>query len=484
MGTASASGGGSILVADDDPAVRDFLAGALSGRYTVASAASAGEAAELIGKSDFDLVIADLALPDETGLAVLARAKSRDEFVEVLMISGNAAADSAAAAVNNGAGAYLIKPFTLPELLNCVEKMMAMRAFHLKSLLLMKDFDLVDQTAKGHVDDLASLYRFTRKLTLTLEISEVMRITLEEANNKADAKFCTIEVCLPDYKEIYSMPQTGEIDKAALNGVLAENWESAFVGIAKESFLSGAVPHYAYKGRSGEFNAAATYKLLNFPLVVTGKTIGSLTVWTAADAEIDERRGRYLHILTSFVSPVIEHVYLDLQTRFQAKTDNLTGIANHRYFYEALEREIARADRKKSSFALLLADIDNFKAINDTYGHQTGDAVIVDLAKRVSENIRTGDVAARYGGEEFGVILPESDPAGALALSKRICESISKAPYAGAKQNIPYTASFGLAYYDGNSPVSKDELMRSADKALYKSKADGKNRVTAAEKSA
>ncbi|MDR2694365.1 MAG: diguanylate cyclase [Chitinispirillales bacterium] len=481
MATGSASVGRSILVVDGDPSVRDFLAGALRERYDVALAAGVDEAVELIGASDFDLVITDLGLPDATGLTVLACAKSRDEFVEVLMISGNATVDSAAAAVNNGAGSYLLKPFALNELRGRVEKMMAMRAFHLKSLMLMKDSDLVSPAVKGHVDDLASLYHFTRKLTLTLEISEVMRITLEEANCKADAKFCTIEVCLPDYREIYSMPQAGEFDRAAQGGVFVENWADAFVGIDKERFQSGAVPHYVYRGRRGEFSAAAAYKCLNFPLVVTGKTIGSLTVWLAANADIDERRSRYLHILTSFTSPVIEHVYLDLQTRLQAKTDNLTGIANHRYFYEALEREIARANRKKSVFALLLADIDDFKAINDTYGHQTGDAVIVDLAKRVSENIRTGDVAARYGGEEFGVILPESDPVGALAMSKRICESISGTPYAGAKHEIPYTASFGLACYDGNNPVKKDELILSADSALYKSKTDGKNRVTVAE---
>jgi len=302
METGNASAGRSILVVDDDPAVRDFLAEALRARYEVASAGSAEEAVELIGKSGFDLVITDLVLPGASGLDVLACAKSRDEFAEVLMISGNATVDSAAAAVNSGAGSYLLKPFTLQELKGRVEKMLAMRAFHLKSLLLMKDFDFVDQAAKGHVDDLASLYHFTRKLMLTLEISEVMRIMLEEANGKADAKFCTIEVCLPDYKEVYSMPQTGEIDRAALDGAFAENWGGAFIGISKESFQSGGVPHYVYKGRGGGFNAAAAYRCLNFPLVVTGKTIGSLTVWIAANAEIDERRSRYLHILTSFTS--------------------------------------------------------------------------------------------------------------------------------------------------------------------------------------
>jgi len=481
METVNASVGYAILVVDDDSSVRELLASALRARYTVTCAESGEEAIELIGVNRYDLVVADLVLPGVTGLEVLACAKNRDEFVELLMITGNATLDSAAAAINNGAGSYILKPFSVSELCNRVEKMLAMRAFHLKSLRLMKRSDLADSVVLEHVNDLSSLYHFTRKLMLTLEVSEVMRIMLEEVNAKSDAEFCTIGVCLPDYKELYSMPRTGEIGRPALDEAFAENWNSAFVGIDRDGFLSGAVPHYVYKGRHGEFNVAPTYRCHNFPLIITGKTIGNLTVWSAAKADIGEKQSMYLHIITSIAAPVIEHVYLDLQVRRQAKTDSLTGIANHRQFYEALEREMARANRKKSAFALLLADIDDFKAINDTYGHQTGDGVIIDLAKRVTANVRSGDLVARYGGEEFGVILSESDGAGALALSKRICESIAKTPYANANHKIPYTASFGLALYDGNSPIGKGELIRRADKALYKSKSDGKNRVTVTE---
>jgi len=475
MGTAEEFDGRSILIASGDSGVRGFLEKALGARYGVTAVGGGEEAVELIGKSGFDLTIAETALPGAVqGAAVLECAKSRDEFAETLAISEDAG--SAAAAVNCGAGAFLIKPVDASELLNRVEKMLAMRAFHIKSLLLMKNAELSDPAAPGGADDFASFYGFTRKLTLGLEISELMRITLEEANAKADAKFCAIEVCLPDYKEIYSMPRTGEADKAVLEAAFAENWGGAFVGISKELFQSGGVPHCVYKGRRGEFSAGA-YRRLNFPLAVTGETIGGLTVWIAANAALDERRSRYLRVLASFAAPVIEHVYLDLQTRTKAKTDSLTGIANHRRFYEALEREIARADRKKSFFALLLADIDDFKAINDARGHRAGDAVIIDLAKRITENVRAGDAVARYGGGEFGVILPESDAAGALALSNRIRESITEAACAGAETGIPYTASFGLAVYDGNRPMKKNDLMLLAGNALGKSKTEGKNRV-------
>ena len=344
----------------------------------------------------------------------------------------------------------------------------------------MKRSDLAD-TGVGGRDDIMSLYEFTRKLTLTLEISEVMRITLEEVNQRSGAAFCSIGVSLLDYAEIYSMPLEGEIADERLKEVFAAHWDGVFAAyLDREKWDKGGIPHYAYKGRQGGDCPASEYRCWNFPLVVTGKTLGSLAVWSAQDAEIDPALDRYLNVLAAVVSPIIEHVYMDLQARFQAKTDSLTGIANHRQFYETLEREIARANRRKNKFALVLADIDDIKQVNDKFGHKTGDAVIIDTAKRLTANVRTGDVPARYGGEEFGLVLPDTELDGALALANRICESIADKPFKDSKHEIPYTASFGLAMYDGANSVTKDELIFKASEALYKSKNSGKNRVTVA----
>ncbi|MDR3012503.1 MAG: GGDEF domain-containing protein, partial [Chitinispirillales bacterium] len=342
----------------------------------------------------------------------------------------------------------------------------------------MKRSDLVDPAVKGHVDDITTLFHFTRKLMLTLEISEVMRIILEEANSKIGAEWCSIEIDMLGYTEIYSMPAEGQADGAFIGKTFANYWNEAFTRINQKNFEQGRVPHEIYKGRHGKFSELPEYKCLNFPLSVTGEAIGSLSVWVTPQTEIAPRLDQYMHILTSITSPVIGHVYADLQARHQAKTDGLTGIANHRHFYETLEREVARANRKKNSFALILADIDNFKAINDTHGHQIGDAVIVELTKHLKANVRAGDLVARYGGEEFCVILSDTNLDGSLTLADRIREAIAQTPFTGAKQNITYTSSFGLAMYDGNKPIEKDELIAKADKALYESKKAGKNRVT------
>jgi diguanylate cyclase (GGDEF)-like protein len=185
-----------------------------------------------------------------------------------------------------------------------------------------------------------------------------------------------------------------------------------------------------------------------------------------------------MHVFTSMISSVVEHGYRDMQAKLQAKTDSLTGIANHRMLHETLEREMARADRYFRRFCLALIDIDDFKKINDTHGHLVGDAVLIDLARRMSEPIRRGDVLARYGGEEFALVLPDTALDGARTLAHRVCSSIASRPFAFAQTQVPYTISVGLTEYNGARPCQKDALIGEADAALYRSKQEGKNRVS------
>jgi diguanylate cyclase (GGDEF)-like protein len=470
-----------ILVVDDDADICDLLSAVLSTRYGVTVCHTGEEAIRRLDENAFDLIITDLVLPDMSGMEILARAKRRDEFVEVLMVTGNASVDTAAAAINGGVGSYMLKPFSIRELCGRVDKMIAVRAFITNSLRLIAGPGVVDPAVKGHIDDIVTLYRFTCKLMLTLDVSEMMRIVLEEVNRKTGAEFCSIEINHLGYKEVFSMPRTGSIDKERLDKVFAQHWNSAFICTARAIFFKGGVPHRVYEGPPGEFSEASGYKCLNYRLVVPGKTIGSLSVWLESDGDIDDRFDRHLHVLTSIASPAIEHAYADKLALLQAKTDGLTGISNKRHFYEVLGREIARANRKKNTFALVLADVDNFKLINDTHGHQIGDAVLIELTKHLTDNVRVGDVVARYGGEEFVLILPDTDLDGSVTLANRVRESIASTPFADAKRCIPYTASFGLAMYDGAAPISKDDLILIADNALYHSKHHGKNRVTVGE---
>jgi diguanylate cyclase (GGDEF)-like protein len=161
-----------------------------------------------------------------------------------------------------------------------------------------------------------------------------------------------------------------------------------------------------------------------------------------------------------------------------ATTDDLTELWNHRYFHERIREELSRAARLKEPLALVMFDLDHFKAFNDTHGHLRGDEALRRVGGIVRASVRPYDIPCRYGGEEFTVILPGVDAQGARSVSERIRQRIAAEGFDGVEgHTIPLTASFGIAAYphDGGSP---DELLQAADRALYASKRAGGNSIT------
>jgi diguanylate cyclase (GGDEF)-like protein len=158
--------------------------------------------------------------------------------------------------------------------------------------------------------------------------------------------------------------------------------------------------------------------------------------------------------------------------------DGLTGLYNHRYFQEALGRELARAERFRRSLALIMVDIDHFKKINDTHGHQKGDLVLRIVGQEISQRMRRSDLVARYGGDEIAVVLPETPLVTAISMGE-VCRAAVERAIEASGVSVAATVSMGLAAYDPMNPLDKDQLIRAADGALYRSKQAGRNRVTA-----
>jgi diguanylate cyclase (GGDEF)-like protein len=164
-----------------------------------------------------------------------------------------------------------------------------------------------------------------------------------------------------------------------------------------------------------------------------------------------------------------------------SKTDPLTGITNRREFFEALEREIARADRRRAPLAVAILDLDHFKAINDRHGHLAGDAILVAAAGMLAGELRRQDVLARWGGEEFVLLLPDTDADGARIVAERCRARLQAAPVDFEGTAVEVTASFGVAARPtGPAAASGEALVRAADEALYRAKREGRNRVEVA----
>jgi diguanylate cyclase (GGDEF)-like protein len=198
------------------------------------------------------------------------------------------------------------------------------------------------------------------------------------------------------------------------------------------------------------------------------------------------RRGRpfslseeeLLRYLAGQAMQSIENASLHETVHQQAVTDELTGLANARQLHATLDRELERSRRFRSPLGLLMLDIDDFKQVNDTYGHQQGDEVLAAVASVLRDLSRDIDTPARYGGEELVVVLPETDSGGAAQLGERMREAIERlrVPMLRGSGQLRVTASFGAASVP-ESASEKEGLIATADAALYRAKRAGKNRV-------
>lgn len=163
-----------------------------------------------------------------------------------------------------------------------------------------------------------------------------------------------------------------------------------------------------------------------------------------------------------------------------ATTDYLTGLYNRRAFFEAAQREFARARRNGTVFSLLELDLDHFKAVNDTYGHDAGDRALRGVAQVMLRALRVVDLPARLGGEEFAVLLPETDAQEAQGVAERLRQAIASADIQGMAGRFRVTVSIGLATFHPEDPDA-EAIVHAADQALYRAKELGRDRVVSAE---
>jgi diguanylate cyclase (GGDEF)-like protein len=215
------------------------------------------------------------------------------------------------------------------------------------------------------------------------------------------------------------------------------------------------------------------------PMISQGEVLGLLvaTVPAGPDAASDQAAA---NAISEQLALGTSNINLREVLRRQSTVDELTGLYNRRYFDETLRRELFRAERKRTALAVVMIDLDHFKRMNDTYGHDAGDIVLRAVGQVLREGVRRSDVACRYGGEELVLVLPECDAAAAMRSAETIRTAIAALELHHGDTLLPdVTASFGIAVWPADGDDSPT-LLQAADRALYAAKHAGRNRVCTA----
>lgn len=216
--------------------------------------------------------------------------------------------------------------------------------------------------------------------------------------------------------------------------------------------------------------------VLCLPLVTQGDVIGCLTLAGETLANGAKEQSVWIDQLSEQLGLALSNVRLRVSLRQQSIIDPLTQLYNRRYMDEVLKRELARSNRNGAALSVLILDLDHFKRINDTFGHDAGDAILRKVGLTLLENIRSCDLACRLGGEEMVIVLSDCDIKDAVVRAEAIRQSIADADVLHGGQRIGATSSIGVATYPDHAN-SIETLMHAADRALYEAKGMGRNRV-------
>ena len=312
--------------------------------------------------------------------------------------------------------------------------------------------------------------RIATAIRNSLELDSVLQTTVNEVGRALNAQDCALRVI----GETGKQPLTNCYFRDGSGGENSVE-ETELLGDleAYNVRLAGRFKNYVLDGRSDD-QAQHIRPVAAVPLIYQERFMGVLMVRSDDSTRIwQETEILLLRTVADQVTVAVNHARLFAQTQQQALTDGLTGCFNRRFFEMQLERDMHLATRMRQPVSLILLDVDHFKRVNDTFGHDAGDVALRQLADSLRQELRGVDTAARYGGEEFAVILPQAGVEGAVAVAERLRARIERTEVPGVGF---ITASFGVATYPLHA-TSRDMLVGTADRALYNAKNTGRNRV-------
>lgn len=338
-----------------------------------------------------------------------------------------------------------------------------------------------------HIASLRSLVDAARWLTVTQDLDEMLQNLLTIARTQtgsAHAVIGLLDEAGSQFARVIAHEQSGEIltivEQSAIGRALIEQMTRSEGPIR----LANLSHHLAHMGFPAPDLHIAGF--LGVPIRAHNRLFGRLclmnkTTTDGRSAEFTDLDEQVVVALTAQASISVENLKALEQAKRQATHDSLTGLLNHSAALEVLGTELERARRSGEPITVMIADLDHFKAVNDTYGHATGDQVLIESAHRLRGIVRPYDYVGRVGGEEFLLVLPNCDAEGGGHMAERVRRAIGDRPYARTAGAFTVTISIGLITWDTPLPTSQKALIELADQALYRAKKEGRDRVAVAQ---
>lgn len=312
-------------------------------------------------------------------------------------------------------------------------------------------------------------------------LSDILNTIVRNIELEDSTSLCSILLLDKEGERLFigASPSLPDFYNEAINGVkigfaIGSCGSAAFLG--KRVIASDIVNHeywQPYKGLAQKAGLAACW---SEPIISsTGKVLGTFAIYHKKPAKPKLSDIERISFAANLAAIAIENRNARNELEHRAYSDYLTGLANRRYFIEQAELELSRCDRYEGKLSLIMLDIDFFKKINDTYGHNIGDLVLQKIADISRTILRDIDIIGRIGGEEFAILLPETTLEDSVKVAERLRIEISNAAVLIEKEKeVKFTSSFGVVF---TSKSNIDDLLVKADKALYKAKNGGRNRV-------
>jgi two-component system, cell cycle response regulator len=450
-----------ILIVDDDPLNVKLLASKLpEDQFEPITAFSGQEAMRKTLKNPPDLILLDIMMPEMNGYEVSHWLKTNPttQDIPIILVTALDGADDKIKGFEAGADEFLNKPVNTIELLARINSLLRLRYY--REQLLSRTLSEKGFSGGQTTPDPAEAIHPSGKILLVEDDEKDARMIQEYFAG-----------------ESYQL-ETVNTGEAALDRIQKEGIDLVLLDVLLPG-LNGFEVCQRIKGlhQTQDLQVVLITCLPDLENKIKGVEQG------ADDYLIKPINGRELKARIKVL--IKKKHYIDqLRNNFEralnsAIYDGLTGLHNQTYFKKFLEMELKRADRQRYPLGLMIIDIDDFKKINDRFGHLSGDLIIKDLAQVIKKNTREVDLSARYGGDEFVVVLPYTDQNETVRIVERIQKAVAR--YRESEESLlqleSLTLSFGIAFFPYQG-ATMEELIRNADQSLYRSKQEGKNRYT------